>query len=66
MDDIEKERLITAMYKMTTDIFLEEVKKHRNKEINYEEYARNIPPAGLIDKIAKVIRNFEGDRNDRN
>tara|TARA_R110001606_G_scaffold10095_4_gene43230 strand:- start:1101 stop:1301 length:201 start_codon:yes stop_codon:yes gene_type:complete len=66
MDDIEKERLITAMYKMTTDIFLEEVKKHRNKETNYEEYARNIPPAGLIDKIAKVIRNFEGDRNDRN
>lgn len=60
MDDIEKERLITAMYGMLTDTFLEEVKRHSNNEINYEEYARNIPPAGMIDKISTVIRNFDG------
>ena len=62
MNANDKELLISKMYTLLTENWMEISKKFEQKEISFEEYNKLNFPVGAIEKISKTIRNFEGDQ----
>jgi hypothetical protein len=58
----DKELLISKMYTLLTENWMDVSKKFEQKEISFEEYNKLNFPVGAIEKISKTIRNFEGDQ----
>ncbi len=57
----DKELLISKMYTLLTENWMEISKKFEQKEISFEEYNKLNFPVGAIEKISKTIRDFKGD-----
>lgn len=58
----DKELLISKMYTLLTENWMDVSKKFEQKEISFEEYNKLNFPVGAIEKISKTIRDFEGDQ----
>ena len=58
----DKELLISKMYTLLTEHWMDVSKKVEQKEISFEEYNKLNFPVGAIEKISKTIRDFEGDQ----
>jgi len=58
----DKELLISKMYTLLTEHWIDVSKKFEQKEISFEEYNKLNFPVGAIEKISKTIRDFEGDQ----
>ncbi len=58
----DKELLISKMYTLLTEHWMDVSKKFEQKEISFEEYNKLNFPVGAIEKISKTIRDFEGDQ----
>ena len=58
----DKELLISKMYTLLTEHWMDVSKKFEQKEISFDEYNKLNFPVGAIEKISKTIRNFEGDQ----
>ena len=57
----DKELLISKMYTLLTENWMEVSKKFERKEISFDEYNKLNFPVGAIEKISKTIRDFKGD-----
>ena len=57
----DKELLISKMYTLLTEHWMDVSTKFEQKEISFEEYNKLNFPVGAIEKISKTIRDFEGD-----
>jgi len=58
----DKELLISKMYTLLTENWMEVSKKFEQKEISFDEYNKLNFPVGAIEKISKIIREYEGDQ----
>jgi len=58
----DKELLISKMYTLLTEHWMDVSKKFEQKEISFEEYNKLNFPVGAIEKISKTIRDFGGDQ----
>ena len=58
----DKELLISKMYTLLTEHWMDVSTKFEQKEISFEEYNKLNFPVGAIEKISKTIRDFEGDQ----
>tara|TARA_R110000744_G_scaffold26904_1_gene65975 strand:- start:2208 stop:2393 length:186 start_codon:yes stop_codon:yes gene_type:complete len=57
----EKEKLISEMYSMLNKHWMENLDQFDAKAITYEEYQKTNFPAGAIQKLTTIIRNFKGE-----
>jgi len=57
----DKELLISKMYTLLTEHWMDVSTKFEQKEISFEEYNKLNFPVGAIEKISKTIRDFKGD-----
>ena len=62
MNANDKELLISNMYTLLTEHWMEVSKKFEQKEISFDEYNKLNFPVGAIEKISKTIRDFKGDQ----
>ena len=58
----DKELLISKMYTLLTEHWMDVSTKFEQKEISFEDYNKLNFPVGAIEKISKTIRDFEGDQ----
>ncbi len=61
MNAQDKEFLISKMYTLLTENWMDVTNKFERKEITFEEYNKLNFPVGAIEKISKTIRDFKGD-----
>ena len=62
MQYLDKEQLISALYRMVNENDSAARKAFFNKEIDFDEHSSKLFPIGAIDMIAKTVREF--DNND--
>lgn len=59
MQYLDKEQLISALYRMVNENDSAARKAFFNKEIDFDEHASKLFPIGAIDMIAKTVREFD-------
>ena len=60
MNYADKERLISALYKLLNDEYAEVYQKMSHHEISHQQYEKLLFPPDAITKISAVVRKFDG------